>query len=231
MIDISTQILLKLANLKKSIPPGSTIRKHWKPTAVFTGTWNLRNGKNVPESELLPGELSAIVHQVGCYTVRSALRVYKISELGYCPELEVPATSVEMEIVKKEFDKMKEMQFDAMKMGFSFAYPCLLQEWCENLRITHEISARHKADTQGSFTYITRAAQARHFQWSESISHICTAKDHLLTADKCASLFVCNTYMGDSFSADTWYKLSPTGGITTLRLHPYDSKQENARFR
>lgn len=233
MSDTLTQILLKLATLKKPVPSGSarsTIRKHWKPTAVFTGHWNTRHGKEVPESELLLGELSATIHQVGCYTVRNAVRVYKVSDPGYCPELEVPATPEEMEMVRKEFDKMKEMQDADRKMGTSSAHPWLLQNWRDKLRVTHEISARHKADTKGSFTYITRAAQARNFQWSESISHICTAKDHLLIADKHASLFVCNTYIGDSFSSETWYRLSPTGGITTLQLHPYDSKQEKARF-
>ena len=29
---------------------------------------------------------------------------------------------------------------------------------------------------------------------------------------------------------DTWYKLNPTGKITTLRLHPYDSNVDKARF-
>ncbi len=29
---------------------------------------------------------------------------------------------------------------------------------------------------------------------------------------------------------DTWYKLNPTGKITTLRLHPFDSNQDEACF-
>lgn len=231
MSNILTQIFSKLINQEESIPEESTICKHWKSTAVFTGAWDPGAGKKVPESELLLGELSAGIYQVGCYTVRSAVRVYKIREGGYIPELEVPALPEEMEMVKKEFDELKEMQDDTGKMGLpflTFFWP--FKEWSEKLRITHEISARHKSDTKGSFTYITRAAQAVSFRWSESIRHICTAKENLLTDDKDASLFVCNSYMGDSFGADTWYKLSPTGGITKLQLHPFDSKQDKAEF-
>ena len=45
-----------------------------------------------------------------------------------------------------------------------------------------------------------------------------------------ASLFVCNTYVGDSFSAETWYKLSADGTTKSMRLHPYDKDMEKAKF-
>ena len=65
------------------------IQNHWKDTAVFTDAlyieaWEWGEiGKKVPEGELLPGELSAVTFPAGCYTVRSAQRVYRIYGSGF----------------------------------------------------------------------------------------------------------------------------------------------------
>lgn len=187
------------------------IRKHWKVTAVFTAYWNSENEKELLESELWPGEITAYVSTVGCYIVRRSIRVYNIYEPGYFPEKETPASQADVDMVKNDIES-----------GTWY-------EWRDRLRLTHEISARHCDNLNGSFTYICRAAEARNYNWSESIGNICTAKKHPFILDKYASLFVCNTCMGDSYSSETWYKLSCTGKIKILRLHPYGD-DESAGF-
>ena len=56
-----------------------TLREHLGDGIVFTGVLdNATEGRELEDRKLLPGELSAVVFTLGCYTVRSATRVYKI---------------------------------------------------------------------------------------------------------------------------------------------------------
>lgn len=200
-----------------------TIREHWKRTVVFTdalhiAAWEWSEiGKKVPEGELLSGELSVVTFSVGCYTARSAQRVYRSCGPVYIPEEETPAGWEETELVKKDMTPMGTIR-------------PLVPVWCDELRVTHEISARHNDAPEGKFTYICRAAEASSGRWKEHISAIYSVKESKFIPDEYASLLVCLAFAGDSHGVDTWYKLDPTGKITTLRLHPYDSNADKARF-
>lgn len=219
MEEILSWICSNLSGMKRNSFSRKDIYKHWSKNAVFTGNWDMIGcrGKKVKEEELLQGELYAYVYQVGCYIVRSACRVYKIYEPGYSPEEEQPASTEEVEMVKKDM-------VDEERVWIGFC------SWKDELRITNEISAKHYKDSKTDFKYICRATEARNHRWSETISCICAAKKHMFMSNQQASLFVCNTYMGDSFSSDTWYKLSADGKIKSMRLHPYDGDVEKARF-
>lgn len=203
-----------------------TIRKHWRLSAVFTGSLHPGHGKKVDEADLLPGELCAEVFRVGCYTVRSAQRIYQICEPGYSPEQETPAGPKDVELVRKDIAPIN----TDLRLCFTITTGIGSQPWRNRLRVTHEISARYCAGSNKPFTVICRAAQSRNYTWSEHVGPVYAAKEHLLIPDRQASLFVCCTYVGDSFSADTWYRFPPTGEITTLNLHPYDSHADGARF-
>lgn len=178
------------------------IKQNWNETAVVTDSTDPKEREihKLTEDELLPGELSASVFNVGCYTVRSAQRVYRIHEDGYSPELEMPADKAEVDLVRKEPE------------GF-----VLFPSWRNKLRVTHEISAAHTDNPNNVPIYICRAARARDLRWSEYIGEICVAKEHEIVPDEYASLFVCLTFVGSSHSFNTWYKLDPTGKITTFR--------------
>ena len=144
---------------------------------------------------------------VGFYTVRSAQRVYRICEPGYSPEEETPASREETERVRKYVTPMGTIG-------------PLVPTWCDELRVTHEISARHNDAPEGKFTYICRAAEARTGRWKEHISAIYSVKESKFIPDEYASLLVCLTFTGDSHGSDTWYKFDPTGKITTRRCRP-----------
>ena len=212
------KVLEKLFDLKESSSAKETIRKHWHQTAVFTDSPLMRRKKAVPKSKLLPGELSAETFHVGCYKVRSAVRVYNVDELGYCPENETPASLEDVEMIRRETD-------DGKMLGFGF------QDWRDRLHVTHEISAKHSNNRSGEYTYLCRATEARNYYWCERITAICAAKKNALTPDNKAELFVCNTFIGDSHGAESWYKLSPSGKVERLYLHDYDADQDNARFK
>lgn len=211
------KVLEKLLDLRESTSAKETIRKHWHQTAVFTDSPLMRRKKEVPKSKLLPGELSAVTFHVGCYKVRSAVRVYNVDEPGYSPHTETPASREDVEMIRKETE-------DGERLGIGF------QSWRDRLRITNEISAKHSSDHNGEYTYLCRAAEARNYSWCERITAICSAKKNALTPDSKADLFVCNAYMGDSHGAESWYKLNPSGKIECLYLHDYNQEQDKERF-
>lgn len=185
------------------------IQERWKQTVVFTDVLHIEPwewgeiGKKVPEGELLPGELSAATFSVGCYTVRSAQRVYRISGHVYSPEEETPASKEETELVKKDVTPMGKVR-------------PLVPVWHDELRVTHEISARRNDATEGKFAYICRAAEARNGRWKEHIGTVYSVKESESIPNEYASLMVCLTFVGDSHCSDTWYKFDPTGKIATL---------------
>lgn len=167
----------------------------------------------VPEEQLLTGEISACIFRLGCYLVRSAQRVYKISSEGvYSPKNESPASNEETEIVRKDI-------MDAG--GFHTRSIFMLEPWRDSLRLTHEISARHM-DTPGeSFTYICRAASARNYSWSEGIEEVTCEKAGPEIPDEYASLVVRLGWTGSSYSMDTFYRLEPTGKVTEDTVRPF----------
>lgn len=212
-----------------------TIRKHWERSAVFTGHLRLSRGYSLAENELRPGEVSATIFKVGHYTVRSAQRVYKNLQTCIGTEKEIPAGQEEVELVRKFLARQwqdVDWRFQLMKRFGLVKLPSVwgMEPWAGGLKLVQEISARHCNKPDGPFTMICRAAQARNFTWAEQIRDIYTAKESRLASEKSASLFVCHTYQGDSFRADTWYKFDPSGAITTLLLHPYDPNVDAAKF-
>lgn len=194
----------------------SIIREHWGQDTVFTDAWNADHSaerervqgtefQELTKDELLPGELSAVTFRVGCYIVRKAWRVYKIYGLMYAPELETPADDADVALVREDVEPD-----DGCTVGLG-----IYKSWTDRLRVTREISARHCDNPDSSFTYICRAAEARDGRWCEIIGPIYTAKASVYIPDEYASLLVCLTFVGSSHTDDTWYRLDPTGKLTT----------------
>lgn len=196
-----------------------TIRKHWGQSVVFTDTsyparveraglfrsgelwltWYPDWAQELTAEELLPGEISAALFNVGCYTVRSAQWACE-----YQGESMIPASQEKVEFIRKYFADNS----DAI-MGPFYSWP-----WRYEQRVTHKISARHNSNPDGSFIYVCDAPSD---SWSLFIGAIYTAKENRFMPDEYASLFVHSVYSGSSFSSDTWYKLDPTGKISTVK--------------
>lgn len=215
-----------------------TIQKHWCQSVVFTDAWCVDTDRQkLMEEELQQGELWAVTFRVGCYIVRGARRFYKLYDPSYSPEMEKPADKEEVELVKKDIGNRYRNEpfcFSAdngnVVAGLQYVRTEVSYELRKKLRDTFEISARHISNPNSEYTYICRADSARSFSWSEKIESIYAVKEHDQIPDEYASLIVCMRYTGDSFSSDTWYKLEPTGKITTLRSGVYGIMGDDARF-
>jgi len=190
---------MKATNLKKIEERyKNDIKRYWKSDFVFTDA--LHDDQNVHEldkDELLTGEFAAYTFTVGCYTVRSAKRVYEILENG---DGEVPADI--NAVLTPGYDKEGK----------------IIQE----ISAKHNTDP-NQAFADG-FKYVCRAEESA--AWSETIKCICTIKENCSLSDETASLFVLVHNMGSSFSVDNWYILDPHGDITTLKIHPFDNGKD-----
>ena len=195
------------------------IRRRQNSTVVFTDAWSPGVGEHkIPEEGLLPGELSAVTFRVGCYTVRSAQRLYKINGTGYSPELDEPADKDEVGQVRKDVVPENAGGLDGYAGIVSNGR--MRPSWEDKLCLTHEISARYDPDPDAAFQYVCRTIQAGNSGWCEYIGDIYTVKEHGSVPDECASLLVYSHYECSTYGLDTWYKLEPAGKITKFVSDP-----------
>lgn len=191
------------------------MRRYWNSAVIFTDVWRSDTEKQeLMEPELLQGEISAIRFKVGCYTVRSAQRVYCVHKSDDSLEPEIPGSQAEVEYIK----------------NLSPAFAGIPPLNGTLLRITNEISAKHNATPNNKFTFVCRTIPQGGVNWCECIGGIFTVKENGSIPDEYASLLVYSHFEGSSFGVDTWYKLDPTGKITSLKLHPHIPDEGNESF-
>lgn len=204
---------------------GKVFRRNCGSKAVFTDAWNPGADVDmVSGQELLPGEIVAVTVRVGCYTVRSALRVYTIHDPDwYLAEVGEPASEEDMEMVRKDpvWDNGKGNSIYAEgrifeSWGSTYNHADAAPSWREKLRVTHEISARHDSSPDSPFTYICRAADPMNGKWFEYIGDIYAVKENEDTPDERASLLVYFVFTSDFYGVDTWYRFAPDGELTTF---------------
>lgn len=170
---------------------------------------------DIQEEELLLGEISAFTFQVGCYTVRSAYRVYMNYEQdGHY--FERPAGKEDVEMVRKDLEWSSRL-----KGWFYKDRRSSLPSGLRITRLTYEISAIHNSSYKRVFTYICSIDAEWHISYSEYVKDICTIKENKTVSDECDSLLIYIVYTGSSFGVDTWYRLDPDGKITRFIDHPF----------
>lgn len=88
------------------------------------------------------------------------------------------------------------------------------------------------ASPNNVFAYVCHAIiLSGSVNWCEYIGDIYTVKENGSIPDEYASLLVYSHYEGSSFGVDTWYRLDPTGKVTELRLHPFNSNAGDESFK
>ena len=211
------------------------MRKYCNNTILFTDVWCPgEHEQEVPEDELLLGELLASIFSVGYYIVRSAIKVYKISDSKYIPELEILAEQAEVDLLRKmgygkNCLEILRGRIEAANVGNFSGIP-VSTFGRDKLRITHEISARHLDHPNNTFTYICRSASARDGSWCEYIGDIYAVKRSEFSSDESASLLVYSHYECHAYGIDTWYEFDPTGKVAKYVLNPFHLDLSEARF-
>lgn len=188
-------------------PTGLPYSRRTKP-AVYIDAWQPGTGEHmIPESELLPGELMSATFKVGYYTVCSTLKAYGTSGAGGSLAAGLPASKDEVEILRKD-------------IGWENAYHGTavsghLPPWTGKLCITHEISAKHDLGPYSRFLQICRTILSRGTGEYEYIGDIYAVKGDGGIPNEGASLLVYSHYESSISGMDTWYRLDPSGKITT----------------
>jgi serine/threonine protein phosphatase 1 len=207
-----------------------TLRKHLGNDIVFTGVWgDATEERQLEDSELLPGELSAVIFTIGCYTVRSAQRVYKEHEDygSFLPENAVPAD-------EKDLAFVKESKYYSSQ-SWTLNDVSLPSPWDGELRITQEITAKHNSDPEGvfagNFKYVCRAVHKAMTNGDEVIELISAIKKDASSSDENASLFVLLriNYLTALFAKV--YRLAQNGVITEYREQEYDWASSEASWK
>ena len=182
-------------------------------------------GRERVQEELFEGEVSAIVIQVGCYTVRSAERFYKIQDSDDSTGLKIPAKEEDFELIWK--DREHDAEFSRAISGDEQEKRKWLRGWLRGMGYSEplggklfgvrEISARHNSDPDGSFSHIFSVARPQPITWCEYVDIIFTAKKNVHIPDEYASLFIgTRIWVGTGSNLGMWYQLEPTGKITSL---------------
>lgn len=199
---------------------------------VFADAWSLSTEEHqVSDEELLPGEIKAVTFQVGCYTVRSALRVYTIQDPDwYLAEVGKPVDKEDVEMVRKDLalgkgdeKVVKEKRSIFASWGSSSVFADHIPLWRDKLRITHEISAKYNFNHDMPFTYICRASDPVNGKWFEYIGDIYAVKERDTVPDENASLLIYFVFTSDFYGVDTWYQFDPDGNVRSFSHGPFNT--------
>lgn len=182
---------------------------------ILTGTWDgAEDMRELDESELLDGEISAFVCKVGSYLVRMAECLYQDSPDGYGYLERKPAG-------KEAIATYKEKHPPVNNDGYVFAcWPNVCNSSCRNAQ---KVSAQYIGTgsvPSEEWQCVCFADHARSYSWSDNIRFICAVKGGKLSPAGREELYVLKSWMGDSSSWDYWYRFTSDGTIEKYRIYP-----------
>lgn len=193
VIDLGPKVI---TDLQKS-PDTEFLRKKLGYSIYMTDMWQVnKDVKEIPESELLPGEISGVLCVVGCYLVRKAYRVYTFEN-----EETIPLSD--------------DLKFKKVKKGWnSHDYEALDDYYtCEEVSVKH---ISELAKSLSEFHIVFQNYVNLHGFDTFEISTIATLKDHAGDDDSTAKFIVRHYFIGNSRSSCEWEIYSPDGTITTF---------------
>lgn len=91
-----------------------------------------------------------------------------------------------------------------------------------------EISVKHcmlneQRESDAEYKNVCSATKDPYARWTEEILFICAVKKDGVTPDEEAALFVLVKYIGDSFSCNSWYKMTRDGSVTVYEENVCDT--------
>lgn len=216
-------------------------------STIFTDTWHLGvDREEVPEGDLFPGELSAVLFRIGCYSVRSAMRVYKVCDSEGQRE-KIPADPAEVEAVRKDnyYKTFIEpiISGDIPAAAEHPAFTTVIQSpvWRYELCVVHEISAKYIKSADSGFTHICSAMQYINTRDPEDVAKgpsmpevsgcyeyigdIYTFKVQESFPDENASLLIYKHCESSRQGVDTWYRFDPSGEIASSRELSFERQE------
>lgn len=204
VIDLSQKVI---TDLQKS-PEMEFLRKKLGYSIYMTDMWQVnKEVTEIPESDLLPGEISGVLCVVGCYLVRKAYRVYIYENGETNPLADEPRFSEMKEYFKSSYShRMLGGLFDDRRKirGCDFYEEVSVKHISELAKSTSEfyIVFQNYVILRGFDTF--------------KISTIATLKDNAGDDDSTAKLLIRHYFIGNSRSSCEWEIYSPDGTETTL---------------
>ena len=208
----------------------NTLYEHLPEGIVIGNAADLQNPDRMLEKdELWDGELEAALYQVGCYSVRCSLRLYrKWDDVTPQYHLDAPnltaglnanskheANGVPAEYyrpaTREEFDQYwNEIKNPSIWGGGSTS----------DFMKVNEVFAAYVGDGRTSeYRYVCHTEYAEFSSYTDTVSFIGTVKIGATEPDHCADLFVGTCYTGSSYSVESWYSVSPDGQTSEYCIH------------
>lgn len=220
--------------LYKHLPEGVVIKNTTNPNS---------KGRVLEDNELREGELSALIFQVGCYSVRIAERVYRNCDF------EPPSDSTDDEI-KLEGKSIKQgeaiiaQSADIPPMKSRYNRPATkdeLEEYCNATQNPVEAITNPPRDYQkvkevsaaymdGEYKNVCLTMYSKYGRYSDRLTFMGTVKLNKSVPDSQASLFVGSNYVGDSFGIKTFYAFSPDGYVRYYQIHDMNPDSWEAKW-
>lgn len=179
------------------------LRTHFGAGIVITSA-KVKHKRDVSEDKLRKGEVSAVTYTVGNYAIRESVMLYK-DDVNNDYLMKIPAEKEQVEKFREEYGEGSIIFIDL-----------------DGCRPVTEIHVANLNDDEPKWRYVCCATSAKSLAWSESIDFIGTVKKNIFAPDRKNNLFVLVNYMGDSFSTETWHRLTYKGELKEYKVHPYD---------
>lgn len=178
------------------------LRTHFGPDTTITA-FKAKHKREVSKDKLRDGEVSAVTYTIGNYVIRESTVLY-IDDVDTHYLKRIPADKEQVEEFRQQYGERS-----VIFLGLDGYRPVV------------EIHAANKDDDEPKWHFVCLTTSARSLVWSESVDFIGTVKKNAF--DKRTDLFVLVTYHGDSFSSETWHRLTSDGAVKNYSVHPYDS--------
>lgn len=92
-----------------------------------------------------------------------------------------------------------------------------------DLRVFMDISVKMKNGSDNYKRKYSEQLYSNDGMWSETVREVLSAKKRKQDSEEESYLFIHSIYTGNSYSVDSWYKISPNGDAEILRLSPFDA--------
>ncbi len=226
----------------------NTLYEHLPEGIVIDNITNPQNpGRMLEEHELWEGELAAVTYTVGCYCVRSAIRVYREKKYHYTvdeyrkridaawDELEAkengePFLAPLAESFRLHFYR-RATQEELARVRDQILHGMMGVRSIDGYRTVNEVSAAYVSDgVPGDYRHICYTQFPEGGGFTDTITFIGTVKINKPISDDRADLFVGTCYTGSSYSIETWYAFSADGRISEFCIHGMDPDSRDAKW-
>lgn len=191
------------------------------------------------EDELREGELSALVYQVGCYSVRIADRVYREGKFessdseiplegkGVSKGEAIAAHSADISPLQGRFFRLAtKEELEEYRIATRNPFKAMMNPPSEYQKVK-EVTAAYMGS---EYKNICQAMCSKYGRYFDELTFLGSIKRCRSVPDSQASLLVGRTYVGDSYNENYCYIFSPDGYLREYWVGGYNPDSQHEKW-